>query len=135
MQQQPSSGTPAPYRQPDRQDGSPSANLPQPSGDPRGQVGPPAGGWPGQAPPPAVVVVASHKSVALAAVLARFFGPLGMLCSTVLGAVVMFFVSVVVAAVTFGFGLLLVWPACVVRAAVAANNHNDRLAAIGVQRL
>lgn len=72
------------------------------------------------------VNVSSSKSVGVAVLLAFFFGPLGMLYSTVLGAVVMFFVNLVVGIPTYGFGLLLTWPGCVIWAAIAANNHNQR---------
>jgi hypothetical protein len=82
---------------------------------------------------PAVVVLAP-KSVGAAAVLTFFFGPLGMLYSTVLGAVVMFAVEVVVAMLTFGVGLVVTWPVCVVWAAVAASKHNERMVAASLRR-
>ena len=72
------------------------------------------------------VNVGSSKSVGVAVLLAFFFGPLGMLYSTILGAAVMFFVNLVVGIPTYGFGLLLTWPGCVIWAAIAANNHNQR---------
>lgn len=76
------------------------------------------------------VTDASTKSVGLAIVLAFFFGPLGMLYSTVTGALVMLVVNLVVALLTFGLGLVLTWPICVVWAAVSASTHNDRIAAV-----
>jgi hypothetical protein len=82
-----------------------------------------------------VAVVGSHKSVPAAAVLAFFFGPLGMLYATITGAAVMFAVNVLVGLLTFGLGLLLTWPACTVWAAVAANTRNNRLAALGVPKV
>lgn len=84
--------------------------------------------------PPHVVVVQGHKNAFLAALLGFFFGPLGMLYATVTGAVVMFVVNLLVAVVTFGFGLALSWPVCALWAAIAASNHNSKLAAIGVRR-
>ncbi len=75
---------------------------------------------------PSVVVAVAPKSMVLAIVLAAFFGPLGMLYSTVTGAVVMFLASIVVAAVTFGVGLIATWPICIVWAAVAASQANAR---------
>src|SRR5215213_3137325 len=78
---------------------------------------------------PAAVVVLTPKSVGLAAVLAFFFGPLGMLYSTVLGAVVMFAVELVVGVATLGLGLFFTWPLCMIWAVVAANHHNDRMLA------
>jgi hypothetical protein len=82
-------------------------------------------------PPPRalapVVVVSNPKSVGVAILLAFCFGPLGMLYSTVGGAVVMFFVSFFVGIVTLGMGLFITWPACVIWAAYAASEHNRRL--------
>ncbi len=75
---------------------------------------------------PSVVVAVAPKSMALAIVLAAFFGPLGMLYSTVTGAVVMFLASIAVASVTFGIGLIFMWPICIVWAAVAASQANAR---------
>lgn len=80
------------------------------------------------APPAAVpvVIVNDHKSVGLAMLLTLFFGPLGMAYSTVGGAVVMFFVTLFVMAVTLGLGLFVTWPVCVIWAAYAASEHNRR---------
>lgn len=75
-----------------------------------------------------VTVMAPQKSLALAGALAFFFGPLGLLYSTVIGAIVMFFVNLLVGALTFGFGLFLTWPGCVVWALIAASQHNARVA-------
>lgn len=58
----------------------------------------------------------------VAILLAFFFGPLGMLYVTVPGAIIMFFVSLIVAVLTFGLGLLITWPICIVWAAIAAKN-------------
>lgn len=80
-------------------------------------------------PPPAtrVVVVGSHRSVGVAMLLAFFFGPLGMLYSTVGGAFVMFFATFFVALITMGFGLIIMWPLSVLWAGYAASEHNRRL--------
>ena len=84
-----------------------------------------------QAPAPTVtntlLVVGATKSVGLAILLALLFGPLGLLYASVMGGVVMFFVSLLIALVTFGFGILLTWPICVLWAAIAANSHNSAL--------
>ena len=68
-----------------------------------------------------VVHVRQPKSVGLALLLTFFFGPLGMLYSTVTGGVVMFFVSLFVGFFTLGIGLLVTWPICIVWAMVAAD--------------
>jgi len=84
---------------------------------------------------PAAVVVLTPKSVGLAAVLAFFFGPLGMLYSTVLGAVVMFAVELVVGVATLGLGLFFTWPLCMIWAVVAANPERVKgLRPMGVRR-
>jgi hypothetical protein len=70
------------------------------------------------------VVVTTNKSVWVAILLTFFFGPLGMLYSTVTGGILMFFVTILLAIVTFGFGLFITQPICIVWAAIAASNHN-----------
>ena len=69
-----------------------------------------------------VVVQRPRKSVAVALLLAFFFGPLGMLYSTVLGGLLLFAVNVVLAIPTLGMILLITWPIGCVWAAVAASN-------------
>jgi hypothetical protein len=97
---------------------------------------PPQGPYPLQvqihnAPPPAprVVVVGQQKSVAVAILAALVLGPLGMLYSTVGGAIVMFFVNVLMFGATAGMGLVVTVPIGAVWAAAAASAHNDRLTA------
>jgi hypothetical protein len=74
-----------------------------------------------------VPYIPQEKSVGGAIALSFFFGPLGMLYSTVPGALTMFFAGLMFTIMTFGFGILLVWPACMVWSAIAANTHNDRV--------
>lgn len=78
-------------------------------------------------PPLQMVMLAPQKSVGVAVLLSILFGPLGMLYSTVLGGIIMLVVSLLVAVVTLGFGLVVTWPICVVWAAIAANSHNRRV--------
>lgn len=80
----------------------------------------------GYAAPP-VVVVQSPKSIGVSLVLTFFFGPLGMLYSTVLGFVIMLLVNLVVLPLTLGIGAVVTWPACMVWGALAASNHNARI--------
>ena len=88
-----------------------------------------------QQPTPAVVQqttvihVGNRKSVAGAVLLAFFFGPLGMIYSTVTGALVMFFVNILVAIPTLGLGLFLTIPLGAVWAGISAHNHNENLGA------
>jgi len=80
-----------------------------------------------QFPPPQPVIIASTKSVGISLLLTFFFGPLGMLYSTIWGAIVMIVVYGVVAVVTLGYGLFIVHPVCMIWGAVAAHNYNQRL--------
>lgn len=75
-------------------------------------------------------VVIAGKSMAVAILLALFFGPLGMLYSTVMGGVVMIALSLLVGIFTLGFGLFVTWPICVIWAAVATNSHNKKMLAV-----
>jgi hypothetical protein len=69
------------------------------------------------------------KSMGLAIFLGLCFGPIGLLYSTVTGAVVMFVINMIVGVVTVGFGLILTWPVCGIWAAVATKTHNEKLLA------
>ncbi len=73
---------------------------------------------------PQVIIVKSQKSIGLAIILTLFLGPLGMLYSTVAGAIVMFFVNLLMLFFTAGLGLFLTWPIGIVWAAIAARNTN-----------
>ena len=75
-------------------------------------------------------VVLAGKSMAVAILLALFFGPLGMLYSTVMGGVIMIVISLLAGIFTLGFGLLITWPICVIWAAVATNSHNKKMLAV-----
>jgi len=75
----------------------------------------------------APVVVAPLKSIGIAILLTFLFGPLGMFYSTIAGGLVMLLVSIVVAAVTLGFGLIFTYPICIIWGAVAASSYNDRI--------
>lgn len=60
------------------------------------------------------------KSVLLAFVLTFFFGPFGVLYSTVVGGIVMLFLCLIIGTLTIGFGLVLLWPICIIWGTVAA---------------
>src|SRR5882672_11957324 len=76
---------------------------------------------------PPMAYVPQEKSVGGAIALSFFFGPLGMLYSTVPGALTMRFAGFFFTLITLGFGIFLVWPACVLWSALAANSHNDKV--------
>jgi len=76
-----------------------------------------------------IVVVSATKSMGISILLTVLFGPLGMLYSTIPGAIIMAIVCAVVAVISLGFGLLLAWPICIVWGAVATSTHNKNLLA------
>ncbi|MBU1615986.1 hypothetical protein KJ693_11855 [bacterium] len=78
---------------------------------------------------PKQVVVTSTKSMGIAILLTVLFGPLGMLYSTIWGAIIMIVLSGIIGIVTLGFGLLFTWPVCIIWAAVATNLYNKKLLA------
>jgi hypothetical protein len=79
------------------------------------------------AAPPQVIVLGQPKSVAVAAIAGLFLGPLGMLYSTGIGALVMFLVSLVLIPLTLGAGFVITAPICAIWAAQAASEHNRKL--------
>lgn len=80
------------------------------------------------AAPTHLVVVGTPKDPAAAALLGFFFGPLGLLYSTVAGAAIMFGVTVVVGLLTLGLGLFVLWPVSAIVGYQAAKSTNRRLA-------
>ena len=77
--------------------------------------------------PSRAIVVTPTKSVGIALLLSFLFGPLGMLYSTVLGALVMFVANLGAVFLTAGLGLFLTWPIGMAWAAMAANQSNSKL--------
>ncbi len=103
-----------------------------------GQQPPGGGGVTNTQPPVAVhqttvIQMGSHKSVVGAVLLALFFGPLGMLYATVVGALVMFFVNIFVAFLTLGLGLFITVPLGALWAGIAASTHNSNLGAMSTR--
>lgn len=64
------------------------------------------------------------KSVGASLILTFLFGPLGLLYSTVPGAIVMFILYIVIGIVTAGFGLIILHPITMIWGAVAVSNYN-----------
>jgi|AZIC01.1.fsa_nt_gi hypothetical protein len=73
------------------------------------------------------IIVTSTKSVGISLILTFLFGSLGMLYSTIWGAIIMTIVSIIVGTITLGMGLFLVWPICMIWAAMAAASYNKKL--------
>ena len=70
------------------------------------------------------VIVINQKSIVLALILTFFFGPFGMLYSTIIGGIIMLILTGLVGFFTAGIGLFFMWPVQMLWAALAANNHN-----------
>ncbi|SFS03786.1 hypothetical protein SAMN05421771_0812 [Granulicella pectinivorans] len=65
-----------------------------------------------------------RKSVVLSLVLTFFFGPFGMLYSTVPGALVMMVLYVAIGIPTLGWGLAVLHPIAMIWGAIAADRAN-----------
>lgn len=70
------------------------------------------------------LLIVREKSVLVALLLTFFFGPIGMLYSTILGAIVTFFLNLVIGIPTAGVGLVLLWPIQMIWSYMAVKNHN-----------
>ncbi len=62
-----------------------------------------------------------QKSVVLSLVLTFFFGPFGMLYSTVIGAIVMLVLYLAIGIPTLGWGLTVLHPIAMIWGAIAAS--------------
>lgn len=76
---------------------------------------------------PQVMVVKPVKSVGIAILLTVLFGPLGMLYSTIVGAIIMIILTVLVGALTVGIGLIITWPICILWGALSASAYNRKI--------
>lgn len=108
----------------------PQGGYPQQPGYP-GQPGYSQPGYPGQVGYPVVpvqpVAIVQPKSATTAGLLAFFFGPIGMLYSTWVGALTMFLINLVLIWFTAGLILVLTLPVGVVWAVMSVNEHNRRI--------
>ena len=66
-------------------------------------------------------MMGNGKSVVLSLVLTFFFGPFGMLYSTVTGAIIMLVLYLVIGIPTLGWGLVVLHPIAMIWGALAAN--------------
>jgi hypothetical protein len=74
-----------------------------------------------------VGVLVPQKSLTVAFLLTFFFGPFGLLYSSLLGGLLMIPITLVVSLITFGLGDVLLWPVCIIWGLAAAASYNDRL--------
>ena len=79
------------------------------------------------------VVVAPTKSVGIAFLLCFLFGPLGMFYSTILGAVIMIFVTIVLGVTTI-VGALLGWAISIIWGCAAASSYNKKMYLAGMNQ-
>jgi hypothetical protein len=73
------------------------------------------------------------KSVGVAFVLTFFFGPLGMLYTDVVPAIIMIVIALAVGLFTLGIGLPIVWLVSIIWACVSASNKHSQFQAWLVQ--
>ena len=71
------------------------------------------------------VPLKTEKSQAASFFLTLFFGPLGAFYASVATGLLTLLISVVVAVVTLGFGLLITWPMTIIWAAIVVSNNNS----------
>jgi hypothetical protein len=76
------------------------------------------------------IIYIERKSIGLALLLAIIFGPLGMLYSTVAGALIMLVITGVLAVLTLGLSLVITWPVCVLWSGLAAWRAKRRVVRI-----
>lgn len=80
-----------------------------------------------------IVNQAPQKSVGVALLLTFFFGPFGMLYSTIAGGLVMLALDLVLGLLTFGLWFIVAWPIQMVWAAVAASNSGAGMVGVSNQ--
>lgn len=73
-----------------------------------------------------VIIAQPKKSMILGLILTFFFGPLGMLYSTIAGGVIMFILTPLVGILTFGLGLLIMWPVQLIWTGISISMHNKK---------
>ena len=72
----------------------------------------------------------TFKSVRVSIILTVLLGPLGMFYSTVGGATIMTLTALVVGP-AIGYGVLVMWPVCIVWGVFATRSYNDRQGRMG----
>jgi hypothetical protein len=76
--------------------------------------------------PQVIIVNNQQKSQALGFILALFFGPLGLLYSSITAGIIMFIIDIPVFFLSFGFGLLLTNFICAILALYYINKYNAK---------
>lgn len=74
-----------------------------------------------------VIVNATKKSLVASILLTLFFGPLGLIYSSVSGGIIMIIVSILLSIFTLGLGLLVSFPISIIWGILATNAHNAKI--------
>jgi hypothetical protein len=74
-----------------------------------------------------VVIMGKQKSVGIAFLLAFLFGPLGLLYASILGGIVMFFITFLFFFLLPFIGPIFCWVGCIIWAVVAAGRANKSM--------
>lgn len=77
-----------------------------------------------------VVAVGQKKSMVAALLLTFFFGPLGLLYSTISGALILLVLTVVIGFFTLGIGFFVGWLASMIWAAIAVSSNNKKFTTV-----
>lgn len=73
------------------------------------------------------MIIGEEKNMVGAVLLTFIFGPFGMLYSTIVGGVVMLVLSIIIAAETLGFGLIITQIICLAWTIIVVDKHNRRV--------
>jgi len=74
-----------------------------------------------------IIILGKQKSVGLAFFLAFFFGPLGLLYASVIGGIVMFFITIILFFLIPIVGGILGYVGCIIWAVIAAGDANKKM--------
>jgi hypothetical protein len=76
-----------------------------------------------------------YKSLGVALLFSIFFGPLGLLYSSVRGGIMMVLVAFVVISSHFAVPIILMWISCCIWSVMATNRYNNKLMAVRLEKL
>ena len=79
---------------------------------------------------PQIIITQPTKNIGISLLLTALFGPLGMLYSTITGAIIMGIVYALIALFTLGFGLAFIWilnPICMIWSYISTKKYNKNL--------
>lgn len=71
--------------------------------------------------------ILEHKNMGMALLFTLIFGPLGLMYSSIFIGIVMLFVTIVVAYLTAGIGILILWPILLILTYFLISRHNNKV--------